>query len=100
MTLQPEQQAWVVRWPNHCTKCHGWGGIAFTEMHGFTHGSGEQLFDHCECTETKCPRCGTVGGLSEDSEGPCSACGWNYDDGFPSFAFDEPELHGPEDFWD
>ena len=37
----------------------------------------------CECVEEGiCPRCGKHS-LNEDGEGPCTRCGWNYDDMLP-----------------
>jgi hypothetical protein len=70
------------KWPNHCTKCGGWGMHEFVEMHGFNHGCGEHMADPCECTEEgKCARCGKENALGEECEGPCKFCGWNYDDG-------------------
>lgn len=78
-----EADAWAAKWPHHCKKCNGWGGSSFTEMHGFTHGSGEVLFDVCDDGEpTLCHRCGAHG-MQEDGTGPCKECGWNYDDGMP-----------------
>ncbi len=69
-------------WPDHCKKCGGWGLHSYTEMHGFNHGSGEDFADPCECVESgKCARCGKPGLVEDDGEGPCSFCGWNYDDG-------------------
>lgn len=70
------------KWPNHCKDCGGWGLHSFTEMHGFNHGSGEEITDPCECTENgKCPRCGKEDALDEEGQGPCPKCNWNYDDG-------------------
>lgn len=49
------------------------------------------MFDPCEATERieTCHRCG-LDGLAEDGEGPCTHCGWNYDDGEPEPADVEP----------
>ncbi len=76
--------AWRSAWPNHCTACSGWGGTSYLEMHGFRGGSGEQVFDPCGALPraSTCHRCGQDG-LSEDGDGPCRHCGWNYDDGEP-----------------
>ena len=72
---------WRQRWPNRCSHCRGWGMFTFVEMHGFKHGCGETMADPCEALpEGVCHRCGAQG-LGEDGTGPCSACGWNYDDG-------------------
>lgn len=74
------QRLWRNRWPLHCRACDGWGGRTFLQSHG--PGPSEQLFDICGATEdiAMCHRCG-VTGLDEDGNGPCTACGWNYDDG-------------------
>lgn len=76
--------AWRRAWPNHCTSCAGWGGSSFIEMHGFQGGLGEQLFDPCGALPdaATCHRCGQDG-LSEDGDGPCTHCGWDYNDGVP-----------------
>lgn len=74
---------WAAKWPNHCTKCNGWGGFWFEERHGFSHGAGEMLCDPCDAGEpTMCHRCGEHG-MDEDGNGPCKKCGWNCDDGMP-----------------
>jgi hypothetical protein len=74
---------WKAKWPNHCPACGGWGGITFHQSHPYGMGSAsEQLFDECQAIEnpTTCHRCGEDG-LNEDGEGPCKACGWDFDDG-------------------
>jgi len=74
---------WRAKWPNHCVKCHGWGGFTFKQSHPYGMGSAtETLVDPCEAIaklET-CHRCG-YDGLTDTAEGPCKFCGWNYDDG-------------------
>ena len=71
-------EAWLEKWPDHCDNCRGWGGKSFP-------GNCEEPpdFDPCdECTgKGLCGRC--KGLLSNDEEGPCLVCGWNYDDGVP-----------------
>jgi hypothetical protein len=76
------QRVWKARWPNHCTGCQGWGGFVFYQSHG--PGPSEQMFDVCERTEdtARCHRCGELG-LTEDGEGPCALCTWDFDDGAP-----------------
>lgn len=76
--------AWRRAWPKHCTACSGWGGRGFTEMHGFKGGSGERMFDPCEAlpNPATCHRCG-LDGMTEDAEGPCTHCAWDYNDGAP-----------------
>ena len=77
-------EAWVQKWPNHCKHCGGWGGFVFYESRGMP-GPGEQMMDPCGAIEWSyiCHRCGEAG-LSSDGDGPCSKCGWDYDDGLPS----------------
>lgn len=76
--------AWRLKWPKHCKACDGWGGSTFTQSHG--PGPGEQMFDVCEAGAPEmCHRCGEAG-LTEDSEGPCTHCGWDFDDGAPLFS--------------
>lgn len=68
-------------WPHHCKACGGWGGSSFQESHGFKGGGSETIFDPCgSLGDNQCHRC-LAEGLSEDGDGPCTACGWNYDDG-------------------
>lgn len=82
--IAADAAAWRSAWPRHCRACGGWGGHGFTEMHGFKGGSGEQQFDPCGALENPatCHRCG-LAGLTEDSEGPCTHCAWDYNDGEP-----------------
>lgn len=73
--------AWRARWPNHCPACRGWGGAVHHESHGFRHGAAERIFELCDAIpETQCHRCGEHG-LTEEGEGPCTRCAWNFDDG-------------------
>jgi hypothetical protein len=70
------------KWPDYCTTCGGWGQLCTTEMHGFTHGPGEQVCEPCEGMEPgQCHRCAAKDALSPDGDGPCTECGWNFDDG-------------------
>jgi hypothetical protein len=83
------QAVWRNRWPQHCRSCRGWGGSAYTEMHGFRGGSGEQMFDLCGARdENQCHRCVDMG--LKDGDGPCRTCGWNYNDGEPEIYDDTP----------
>jgi hypothetical protein len=71
-------EEWRAKWPNHCKKCHGWGG----KMWPATRHEPED-FDFCGAhLPDICHRC-LHSGLTEDGEGPCSNCGWNFDDGEP-----------------
>lgn len=76
---------WRAKWPNHCKACRGWGGSSYEESHGFKGGGTETIMDPCGAHEdlTICHRCG-ANGLNEHGEGPCTACGWNCDDGEPT----------------
>lgn len=80
--------AWCERWPNHCPTCTGAGVVGWYENQAPL-GSGQVWNEHLEepcpaCTaEGKCARCGKMGLDPETSEGPCRACGWNYDDACP-----------------
>lgn len=79
---------WAAKWPNHCTKCEGWGGFSYTQKHD--EGPGEPMFDLCGALEaTQCHRCGQHGLTSDDPAevglGPCKFCGWNFDDGMPQY---------------
>jgi len=76
---------WVLKWPNHCKACGGWGGSTFLQSHPYGMGSAsESLFEQCSAIEKyeTCHRCGQDG-LTEDGNGPCRFCGWDYDDGSP-----------------
>lgn len=72
-------EPWVEKWPKYCGDCggagrfHDWGDM-------YTPPSDEPC-DMCTCIGV-CARCGERG-LTEDGEGPCSRCGWNYDDAIP-----------------
>jgi hypothetical protein len=70
---------WLERWPKFCGDCNGAG--AFHDWGDrYTPPSDEP----CECTMAgRCARCGAQG-LTEDGDGPCTACGWNYDDSVPA----------------
>ena len=70
---------WEQRWPIYCRGCGGWGAFTFYQSHG--PGPSEQMSEPCDAREpSMCHRCGALG-LSEDGDGPCRECGWNYDDG-------------------
>ena len=79
---------WLAKWPNFCRSCGGWGVHHYTMYHDGPRYPGEHMMDPCDCTQSrpegpqKCPRCAELG-LWNDCTGPCSFCGWNYDDGYP-----------------
>lgn len=73
---------WKAKWPNHCSACGGWGGATSHQSvpYGATTAA-MPIFDICDALpETQCHRCGQHG-LTQESDGPCSFCGWNFDDG-------------------
>lgn len=82
---------WRRRWPSHCRACRGWGGSSHEESHGFRGGGTETIFEVCDALpEDTCHRCGHSGpgdegqpALGSETNPPCPACGWDYDDGEP-----------------
>lgn len=82
--IEREAAAWRARWPNHCKHCGGWGGFAYVQSHG--PGLREPMVDLCDDPEDlrTCHRCGELG-CDEDGNGPCTACGWDNDDGVPQY---------------
>ncbi len=79
--------AWHKRWPNACDDCGGAGGSS----HGGSWDEPPSEEPCSTCTEKGiCARCGEPGLTSEDrgdtstGDGPCKACGWNYDDSEPA----------------
>jgi hypothetical protein len=78
MTLAQQADAWRAKWPDHCTKCGGTGGVDHWQQHD---GPGyEHLFETCACVdEGKCSRCGAGYNYPE----PCPVCGWSFDDACP-----------------
>jgi hypothetical protein len=83
--VDAENVEWKKKWSNYCTACSGWGGHTFHESHGDRYAPPETLFDICGALEpTQCHRC-KEHGLSEDSEGPCKFCGWNFDNGLKEY---------------
>lgn len=75
-------RSYLRKWPKVCRACDGWGGQSYGGGYDYP-----PEFDVCEVLdpETLCHRCGEPGLSEEDSEGPCTFCGWNYDDGVPVF---------------
>ena len=86
LTRQREANAaWLAAWPNHCRHCAGWGHRAASQNHVYGSTMATETFtDPCQAIEDArtCHRCGEPG-LDENGEGPCTGCGWNYDDGLP-----------------
>lgn len=90
-----DAELWIKRWPHYCTQCNGWGGSSYEESHGFRGGGTETIFEPCDAEPiSKCHRCGAPGGLDEEGDGPCCACGWNYDDGVPEVDVDGAGICG------
>ena len=68
-------ELWIKQWPNYCKACNGSGG---KRIYNYPHAPDD--FEFCTALDTQmCHRCGAAG-LTEDSEGPCTHCGWNFDD--------------------
>lgn len=91
-----ECEEYIIKFPNHCKRCGGWGYLA------------DPYSDECDdacprCLEKElCPRCG--GALSLDIEGldECLSCGWlDCDEGLPEppecDCFDEEQEDWMED---
>ena len=71
---------WEAKWPNYCRKCNGAG-------HSFYPATWEapEESDPCDCTyDGICARCGYKGLKEDTGDGPCTLCGWNYDDARPN----------------
>ena len=81
-----ESAAWKKKWPHHCSSCVGWGYFNVRNVVPYGMGTAtETLGEMCDAIDINiCHRCG-MDGLNEDGEGPCSHCGWNYDDGVPEW---------------
>lgn len=81
--------AWLSEWPDYCRHCHGQGAHYYTfdpspTGVSLSAGTMEDAEPCDQCTEQGiCARCGKAGLDPETGEGPCSHCGWNYDDGVP-----------------
>ena len=74
--IRQANAAWADRWRKHCTACNGWGGFSAPLADARSGG-----FAWCTALGAgQCHRCGEHG-LSAEGEGPCSVCGWNYDNG-------------------
>ena len=97
-----ERAAWQTAWPSHCRKCEGAGAVHHSGYFDHKAGVGEPpSSEPCEgCTsEGKCARCGQTGLDQDSSEGPCSVCGWNYDDAMPT-PYECDCWYGEEPDWD
>lgn len=84
--MVPLQAAYVAKYPNYCKTCGGFGVHCWEERHDAGY-PGEPMSEPCDaCTgQGICARCGEKG-LDEDGNGPCTHCGWNYDDdGYPGW---------------
>lgn len=67
------------RWPGVCDECEGTGGIET----GGTQLDPPEFIWCAEDDPERCHRCGAKG-LDDEAQGPCSECGWNYDDACPT----------------
>jgi len=74
---------WKQRWPKYCKNCKGYG--QFYQASDFYDPGGIDPCEMCTAHEGDGPHCARCGenGLEEDGSGPCTSCGWNYDDGIP-----------------
>lgn len=85
--LRAVWEAWTDAWPNACDYCKG-HGVFFSGGGSFYD---PPSMDPCDmCTDKGiCARCGSPDLTSEErgdsstGEGPCKACGWNYNDAEP-----------------
>ena len=84
---QKLQEDWLATYPYYCKPCFGLGQV-IEHNYPFEPDWAEPC---SACTEKGlCPRCGQAG-LTSDPEdlgievgvGPCTYCGWDYDDGLP-----------------
>jgi hypothetical protein len=84
LSVKTAQTAYDQAWPKHCKTCHGAGGHSWNECHDRGY-PGEPMSEPCaDCTEKDiCARCGEQ--TLTEGEGPCSACGWNYDSERPDY---------------
>lgn len=86
-TAETEQirREWVSKWPKYCRTCGGNGLIHDPGYFDYRAGVGlPPSYEPCECTEScRCARCGEIALKDETAEGPCTNCGWNYDDALP-----------------
>jgi len=92
--MKAQFDAWVSGWPNHCQNCRGTGELHWYE-NGAPWGAGNwpmPMAEPCDCViNGKCARCGKPDTIDpETGQGPCSNCGWNYDDECPPEFFDGP----------
>ena len=80
MRQKEAAQLWQEKWPWYCRVCRGYGMVGWPESR-----DRPAACDPCDgCTEGgHCARCGAANSLSSDGEGPCRACGWNYNDALP-----------------
>jgi hypothetical protein len=82
--LAAERDAWLKKWPGHCTRCRGFGGFEWTEHHAAHFG--ERMFEPCaERAEGTCHRCGRAGAFVETYPfmdiPACGFCGWDHGKG-------------------
>jgi hypothetical protein len=95
--LETDRQAWLEKWPDHCTTCKGVGGTVTSQNHPYGDTTvSEDLFEECpECVASFeiCPRCGHALGFNavEDRKA-CAHCHWNWganaDDSLPELLLD------------
>jgi hypothetical protein len=93
--VETEQTAWNARWPGACRTCDGFG--VFGSPASWEEPGGSDPCDDCT-GQGYCARCGKPGLTPDTGAGPCSVCGWNYDDARPQFAACDCHMRLAEDF--
>jgi hypothetical protein len=86
MAQDAARERWKAAWPDYCSVCEGRGGTHYAGYFDYKAGAGEPpSFDPCEACvcQGRCARCQSALSDQETGEGPCTACGWNYDDELP-----------------
>jgi hypothetical protein len=86
-------------WPDHCTKCQGWGYHERKE-------NGQTFRDECECVFKCCPRCGYNKPVARFKPGDyycdevvpvsCESCGFKLGktDGYVPPDYTDPPISG------
>lgn len=92
-----EVHEYIIRWPNYCRKCRGWGGHMDSydpSPAGVSLSAGRMYeFEPCpDCMDAfRCPRCGrqalveniddTTVEIDDPEEARCLNCGWRMESG-------------------
>lgn len=79
--VNADRAAFEEKWPDYCRACGGWGKWSRPQTRWEPADGGP-----CESLpDGTCHRCNFEAGLTPDGDGPCSHCGWNYDDGLRDY---------------